>query len=85
MICRDTKFGLDLEPLIETEAYFLFFCDYYNNLTNSWLADQVKSEKFGNLDKGSKLSIVLNVPENVKKTAQCIINAYNMRSRKLNK
>ena len=85
LICRDTNLGLDLEPQIETEAHFLFFCDYYNNLRNTLLTDLVKPENFGNLDEGSKLSIVLNVPENVKKTAQFIINAYNMRSKKLNK
>jgi hypothetical protein len=85
LICRETNLGLDLEPQIETEAHFLFFCGHYNTLRNTWLADLVKPENFENLDEGSKLSIVLNVPENVKKTAQFIINAYNMRSKKLNK
>ena len=54
-------------------------------MRNTWLADLVKPENFENIDEGSKLSIVLNVPENVKKNAQFIINAYNMRSKKLNK
>ena len=85
LICRDANLSLDLEPQIETEAHFLFFCDYYKNLRNTWLADLVKPENFVNLDEGLKLSIVLNVPENVKKTAQFIINAYNLRSKKLNK
>ena len=84
-VCRDTNLGLDLQPEIETEAHFLFFCGHYDNLRNAWLADLVKPENFQNLDEGSKLSVVLNAPENVKKTAQFIINAYNMRSKKLNK
>ena len=85
LVCRDTNLGLYLQPEIETEAHFLFFCVHYNNLRNTWLAHLVKPENFQNLDEGSKLSIVLNAPENVKKTAQFIINAYNMRSKKLNK
>ena len=35
LICRETNLGLDLEPQIETEAHFLFFCGHYNTLRNT--------------------------------------------------
>ena len=85
LVCRDNNLRLDLEVQIETEVHFLFFCSHYTTLRDTWLESLIKPTNFENLDEGSKLSIVLNVPENVKKTAQFIINAYSMRSKLLNK
>ena len=85
LVCRDNNLRLDLDPQVETEAHFLFLCAHYSNLRDTWLESVIKPANFENLDEGSKLSIVLNVPENVKKTAQFIIDAYNMRSKMLNK
>ena len=85
LVCRDNNLRLDLEPQIETEVHFLFICSHYTTLRDTWLESLIKPATFENLDEGSKLSIVLNVPENVKKTAQFIISDYNMRSKILNK
>ena len=75
----------DLEAQIETEVHFLFFCSHYTTLRDTWLESLIKPTNFENLDEGSKLSIVLNDADNVKKTAQFIINAYSLRSKLLNK
>ena len=85
LVCRDSNVSLGLEPCVETEFHFVFICSKYNTLRNSWLENLVKPENFVNLDEGSKLGIVLNLPENVKSTAQFIISAYNMRSKLLYK
>jgi hypothetical protein len=85
LVCRDSNVSLGLEPCVETEFHFVFICSKYNTLRNSWLENLVKPENFVNLDEGSKLAIVLNLPENVKSTAQFIISAYNMRSKLLYK
>ena len=85
LLCRDTNISEGLEPCVETEYHFVYVCSKYNNLRNSWLADLVKPDNFENLDQGSKLGIALNLPENIKPTAQFIISAYNMRSKIINK
>ena len=85
LVCRDNNLRLNLEPQIETEVHFLFICSHYTALRDTWLESLIKPANFENLDEGSKLSIVLNDPDNVKKTAQFIINAYSLRSKLLNK
>ena len=42
-------------------------------------------ENFETIDDASKLSIVLNMPENCKYTAQFIVDAYGMRRKLINK
>ena len=74
-----------LDPCVETEFHFIFICSKYSNLRHNWLENIVKPAIFSTMDDGSKLGIVLNMAENVKSTAQFIIDAYNMRSKILNK
>ena len=85
LVCKDQNLSLGLDPCVETEFHFIFTCSKYNNLRNNWQENLVKPENFANMDEGSKLGIVLNMAENVKTTAQFIIDAYSMRSKSLNK
>ena len=85
LVCRDTNVSVSLEPCVENEFHFIYVCSKYSNLRNSWLENLVKPENFENLDQGSRLGIALNMHENIKATAQFIINAYDMRSKVINK
>ena len=83
--CKTSNLAAGCEPNIETEYHFIFVCSCYDDLRTSWLFKLVKPDNFEDLDDGEKLSIVLNEPENIKSTAQFIIDAYNKRSKLVNK
>ena len=85
LVCKDQNLSLGLDPCVETEFHFIFICSKYSNLRQIWLENIVKPEHFSTMDEGSKHGTVLNMAENVKSTAQFIIDAYNMRSKSLNK
>ena len=63
----------------ENEFHFLFQCEAYTNERTTWLSCLEKPEHFLILSPNEKLDIVLNVDQNVKKTAQYIINIYDKR------
>ena len=46
-----------------------------------WFSDLKIPEHFMTLEPPEKLKLVLNVSENVKSTAQFILNAFNVRSK----
>ena len=85
LACKPNNLAAGREPDVETEYHFIFICSCYNDLRNSWLQTLVKPDNFDAINEGEKLSIVLNVPENVKSTAQFIIDAYHIRSKIVNK
>ena len=66
---------------IETEEHFIFDCAKYNNLRKTWLSKITKPESFSNLNIGEKLKVIFDQAENVKATAQYIINCYDFRSK----
>ena len=84
-ICTESRLQRSLEPEIETEIHFLFFCEHFENLRMCWMQKVTKPENFTNLDEGTRLKIVLNDPNNVKTTAQFLVDAFNMRRKMLNK
>ena len=84
-ICTESRLQRSLEPEIETEIHFLFFCEHFENLRMCWMQKVTKPENFTNLDEGTRLEIVLNDPNNVKTTAQFLVDAFNMRRKMLNK
>ena len=84
-ICTESRLQRSLEPEIETEIHFLFFCEHFENLRMCWMQKVTKPVNFTNLDEDTRLKIVLNDPNNVKTTAQFIVDAFNMRRKMLNK
>jgi hypothetical protein len=69
---------------IEHEYHVIFQCTSYNNIRMSWLSKIKTPENFCDLVTAEKLKVVLNWPENVKLTAQFLIDAFNKRSKIVN-
>ena len=65
----------------EDEVHFLFNCETYESERSAWLSSLVKPENFSILPTSEKLKTVLNCDQNVKKTAQYVINIYDKRSK----
>ena len=70
---------------VENEAHFVFFCGLYEDLRSSWFTKIVIPENFSDLDVSEKFKIVLNNAQNVKFSAQFIVDAFNLRSKFVNK
>ena len=66
---------------VECETHYLFSCSAYSNLRHTWLNTLEKPENFENLVLDEKLKTVLNIPANMKHTANFIIDAFNARSK----
>ena len=69
------------DRLVETECHFTLTCPAYHLLRQTWLARLKVPENFEELNDTEKLSIAVNEIENVKPTAQFIVEAFNLRSR----
>ena len=66
---------------IEDESHVIFYCSVYNNLRIAWLNKIVTPpNNFIHFENNEKLKIVLNSPENVKVTAQFLVDICNVRS-----
>ena len=63
------------------EFHILFSCNMYNHLRFSWLNKIKKPENFLGMQPIEKLKVVLDSPENVKVTAQFLIDQCNVRSK----
>ena len=83
-ICIENRLRDGLEPEIETEIHFLFFCEMYKSLRDRWNQTLSKPDNFEAIDETTKLKLVLNDHTNVKATAQFIVDAFNMRRQMLN-
>ena len=66
---------------VEDEYHILFICNMYNHLRFSWLNKIKTPEHFFNMHSTEKLKVVLDLPENVKLTAQFLIDICNVRSK----
>ena len=64
---------------IESESHALFSCCIYNDLRQVWLNNICIPDNFPVLPREEKLSLVLNHPENVKPTAQYLIQLMDLR------
>ena len=58
----------------ECEHHLLFSCHKYGNLRAAWLTKLSKADKFLTLPPSEKFKLVLKKPENVRHTAQFVIN-----------
>ena len=70
---------------VESETHFLFQCVAYEAERGIWYGKMTLPNDFDNLPLETKLSIVPNDQTNVKFTAQYILNAFNLRSKIINK
>ena len=81
-VCGGAGGGGDAQE-IEDEFHFLFRCKAYEDARSTWLHRVKKPENFLTLPQNEMLSIVLNEHDNVKHTAQYIIDIYDKRSKLL--
>ena len=68
---------------VEDEFHYIFSCNRYDAIRTLWLSKLSLPENFSNFEKSEKLKFVLNEPDNVKLTAQFIIDAYQIRSKSM--
>ena len=66
---------------IENEFHFIFQCSIYEELRRKWISKLRIPENFLQIEKAEKFKLVLNEPDNVKFTAQFIIDMYSIRSK----
>ena len=69
------------QALPESESHFLLFCPAYSRLRQDWLSKLELPENFELFSPEKKLCTLINDANNVKQTAQYIIDAYNLRSK----
>ena len=84
LLCSENKRKNNEEPEIENETHFLFYCDKLKILRDKFFSTIIKPDNFELLSEGERLSVVLNMHENCKPTAQFITDAYCMRNKFLN-
>ena len=84
LLCSENKRKNNEEPEIGNETHFLFYCDKLKILRDKFFSTIIKPDNFELLSEGERLSVVLNMHENCKPTAQFITDAYCMRNKFLN-
>ena len=70
---------------IESEEHFIFKCVKYSEIRQIWIDKLLKNEDFVNLDPSEKFKVIFDQPENIKLTAQFIINIFDLRSKIISK
>ena len=76
-LCPSCKDGQS----IENEEHFIFFCTKYNILRQLWLIKLNKPDNFVNMNCSEKFKVIFDQSDNVKITAQYIIDCYDVRSK----
>ena len=61
------------EQAQESEFHFLFKCEAYTNERTAWLSCQEKPDNFLILSPNEKCNVVLNLDQNMKKTAYTLL------------
>ena len=70
---------------VEDEFHFIFECFRYSSQRALWFEKLEIPKNFQILSKDQKLGIILNHPNNVKVTAQYLIDIFDIRSKIVNK
>ena len=65
---------------VENEEHFIFICKKYDSLRGPWNTCLQKPSNYEELSNDEKLRFILNSSENVKITAQFIINCFDSRN-----
>ena len=76
-VCRLDTDQIELIGEVESEIHFIFNCNRYSDIRLIWLNRLSLPVDFNFLNVYQKLDLVLNHPENVKATAQFLLNAYD--------
>ena len=69
---------------VENDIHIYFQCGLYNDLIRFWISKLNVPANFHELPAAEKFELFFNKPENVKATAQFIIDAFNKRSKIVN-
>ena len=79
-LCQACNDGIS----IENEYHIYFQCTVYNVMRRSWIGTLIVPEHFFELQAVEKFKLIYNKPENVKVTAQYILDEFNKRSKTVN-
>ena len=66
---------------IENKYHIYIQCTVYDEMRRSWISNLIIPENFLELQAAENFKIIFNKPENVKVTAQHILDAFNKRSK----
>ena len=80
-LCPSCDDGLS----IENEEHFVFKCAKYSKIRQIWMDKLQKNEDFLTLDSSEKFKIIFDQSENIKLTAQFLINIFDLRSKIISK
>ena len=69
---------------VANELHSYFQCGLYADLRRVWISKLNVPANFHELSAAEKFQLIFNKPENVKTTAQYIIDAFNKRSKIVN-
>ena len=67
---------------VESESHFLLYCVGYRQIRQQWLSNVNVPDNFNQLTDAEKIKVLINI-DNVKSTAQFIVEAFNLRNRLL--
>ena len=81
-VCKVTD-RCSAQSLVETECHFLLACSGYSEIRQQWLSKLTLPDNFAELADISQLNILINNLNNVKPTAQFIVEAFDLRSKLL--
>ena len=70
------------ESCVESESHFLFYCNGYRQMRQQLLDSITVPDNFHQLTDNNKIKVLIN-PDNVKRTAQFIVEAFNHRNKLL--
>ena len=80
-ICQVTE-QCETDAEVETEFHFVLRCSGYTDIRQQWLKSLVLPVNFDQLPDAGKMAVLINL-ENVKLTAQFIVEAFNQRAKLL--
>ena len=66
---------------VENEEHYIFYCKIYHEIRQIWLGKVKIPVNFHMLSLSEKFKLIFEEPQNVKVTAQFIVDAYNLRSK----
>ena len=67
---------------VESESHFLLYCVGYRQIRQQWLSNVNVPNNFNQLTDAERIKVLINI-DNVKSTAQFIVEAFNLRNRLL--
>ena len=66
---------------VENEEHYIFYCKIYHEIRQIWLGKVKIPVNFHMLSLSEKFKLIFEEPQNVKVTAQFIVDAYSLRSK----